>query len=474
MTRAHRGVAMTATVDPVARDHLLRTDGQEDLCFALWNPSRGQTRTTALIERLVLPREGDRLVHGNVSFAPKYFERVLAEASSARSGLALLHSHPLGSGWQDMSNPDILAEQGNAGPVFGATELPFVGLTLSADATWSARFWERTAPRRYARAGCAAVRVGGDRLDMTYMDELAPRPRVTDSQVRTVSAWGEDAQADLVRLRVGVVGAGSVGGFIAESLARTGFEDVTAIDFDHVELHNLDRLIYATHRDVGAVKVNVLAAHLNGRSTAESFHLHTVVAAVYEEAGFRAALDCDVLFSCVDRPWGRHVLNFIANAHLIPVIDGGIHVRRNRLGKLAAADWRTHTATIGRACLQCAGQYDPGFVQVEREGYLDDPTYIERLCENHVLRARENVFAFSMACASQQNLQMLALTLAPQDQPNPGTQRYRFVGSEMAPPTFPECATDCLFRGLVARGDSAGITVTGTRPTPRTTPPAAR
>jgi molybdopterin-synthase adenylyltransferase len=471
VSRGGRGVAMTSYVHDLARAHLLRADGQEDLCFALWNPSRGRERTTALVERLIFPEAGDRLLHGNVSFTPQYFERALSEAATTGCGLALMHSHPLGQGWQGMSPPDVVAEQTNAGAVYGATDLPFVGLTLSGDAAWCARFWERTAPRTYLRKWCSAVRVVGDRLTVTYMDELAPRPTVTNAQVRTVSAWGEAAQAHLVRLRVGVIGAGSVGGFIGESLARTGFEDITAIDYDFVEEHNLDRLLYATHRDVGALKVRVLGEHLAPRATANPFRFDPVVAAVYEEPGFRAALDCDVLFSCVDRPWGRHVLNFIANAHLIPVVDGGIHVRRNRHGQLAAADWRTHTATFGRACLQCVGQYDPGLVQVEREGYLDDPTYIERLPEDHELRARENVFAFSMACAAQQNLQMLALALAPLDQPNPGTQRYHFVGNFMADPQFNQCKPGCFFRTLVASGDSSSVTVTGPRP-PRRTQPA--
>lgn len=463
MSQAQRSVAMTAAVDQLAREHLLRSDRQEDICFGLWHVSKGQTRTTALIERLILPRKGERNVHGNASFEPLFLERAMAEAAASGAGLALLHSHPLGRGWQGMSRDDVIAEQRNAGAVFGATDHPFVGLTLASDGAWSARFWERTAPRTYPVAWCASVRVVGDRLGVTFMDKLAPVPRSTEEQIRTVSAWGEESQANLVRLRAGVIGAGSVGGMIAEALVRTGFEDVTLIDFDIVKKHNLDRLNYATRSDVGRSKVQVLAKYLRHRATAANFTIRPVKAAVYEEKGYRAALDCDLLFSCVDRPWGRHVLNLIAYSHLIPVIDGGIRVRANRLGKLAAADWRAHTATIGRPCLQCLGQYDPGHVQMEREGLLDDPKYIEGLPNDHPLKSRENVFAFSMSCASLQTLQMLALVLAPLNLPNPGSQLYHFVGGDMEEPTFGSCHPECLFPFVTALGDRCGVTVTGKR-----------
>lgn len=455
---------MTEAVEVAARRHLLRADGQEDLCFALWYPSRGETRSTALIERLILPRRGERNVHGNASFEPAFLERALSEAAAAGGGLALLHSHPLGRGWQGMSADDVAAEHGNAGAAYGATNLPFVGLTLAGDGAWSARFWERTAPRTYPRHWCATVRVVGNRLAMHYMDKLAPRPQATKAQVRTISAWGNQCQGDMARLRVGVVGNGSVGGFIAESLIRSGIEDVTLMDFDVVKEHNLDRLNYATRATIGQLKVEALAEYLRPRTTAARCQIDAVPMAVYEEEAFRNALDCDVLLSCVDRPWGRHVLNLIAYAHLIPVVDGGIRVRRNRLGKLAAADWRAHTATIGRPCLQCLGQYDPGLVQTEREGNLDDPRYIEALPDEHPLKARENVFAFSMACASQQMLQMLALVLAPLDQPNPGAQLYHFVGGFWEQPVFGCCSSECLFPSLIARGDACGVTATGRRP----------
>ena len=458
-------VALPGPVDEQAQAHLVRRDHQEDLCFALWNPSRGRERTSALVQRLILPGQGERNVHGNASFEPRYFERALTEAAGAGSGLALLHSHPHGRGWQGMSDDDIAAEQGHAAAVRGATGLPFVGLTLSGlDRAWSARFWERIAPRVYERRDCGSVRVVGDQLTVTFMDRLAPPPRSTKAQSRTISTWGEHRQKDLARLRVGVIGAGSVGGFVAEALARTGFEDVIVVDFDLIEEKNFDRLLYATPNDIGAPKVETLAQHLRIRATAERFRCDPVLAAVYEEVGFRAALDCDVIVSCVDRPWGRHVLNFIAYAHLIPVVDGGIAVRVNRRGELIKADWRAHTATVGRQCLSCLGQYNLGYVQAEREGLLDDPTYIENLNRDHPLRSSENVFAFSMACASLQTLQLLALALSPLDQPNPGAQLYHFVGGFMEPPAFDVCNDECLFPSLIASGDNSTLKVTGGRP----------
>src|SRR5437899_11928702 len=131
---------------------------------------------------------------------------------------------------------------------------------------------------------------------MHYMDRLAPVPRATNAQLRTISAWGEACQADLARLRVGVVGVGSVGGFIAEALVRMGIEDVLLMDFDFIEEHNLDRLVYATKRDIGRLKVQCLATYLKGRATARRCRIEQVHEPVYQEMGFRKALDCDVLF----------------------------------------------------------------------------------------------------------------------------------------------------------------------------------
>ena len=164
MSLRRYSVAIANPINEALSAHLLRPDGQEDLCFAVWFPSEGETRTSALIAVPILPLEGDRRVHGNASFLPHYFERALSEAMRLGGGLAFLHSHPGGSGWQGMSDDDERAERSHAASALSATGLPLVGLTHAGDGQWSARFWIKTAPRTYLRRWCENVRVVGGRL----------------------------------------------------------------------------------------------------------------------------------------------------------------------------------------------------------------------------------------------------------------------------------------------------------------------
>jgi hypothetical protein len=458
-----RSIAVTGAVHDQAAAHLLRPDGQEDLCFGLWNPSHGHERQTALIQEIVLPQAYEREVHGNVSFAPEYFERVISEARTSNRGVVLMHSHPA-PGWQDMSADDVRAEKGHAAAVFAATDLPLVGMTIGTDGTWSGRFWSKIAPRTFERNWCESVRVVGDKLEVSFCGSLLPPPHLGEELLRTVAAWGQKAQANLARLRVGVIGCGSVGSIIAESLARMGIIKLTLLDYDVIKIHNLDRTLHATRRDAlkRRAKVRVLARGIRQSATAKEFEVELVNLSVVEEEGFRRALDCDVLFSCVDRPWPRFVLNFAAYAHLIPVVDGGIRLEAmaNDAG-LKRATWRSQTVTADHRCLECLGQYDPSEVSLQRAGLLDEPSYIEGLDKNHHLRSSENVFAFSLGAASREVLQFLRMCVRHPGHGYVGAQTEHFV-SGMVDTEVGECEPGCPFPAMVAKGDRSGFTtITG-------------
>lgn len=456
-------VAMPGTIDRTLAAHLTRSDGQEDICFATYRRSTGATRDTAILVDVVLPEDGDREVHGNASFSGAYFLRAAGRAAESGLGVALLHAHPGATAWQRLSRDDFNAEAGHAVQAEILTGQPLLGLTYaSGNGTYSARFWPIT-DADPTPAWASTVRVIGSRIRMSYDPSLQPPPPSTVRLTRTVQAWGRPVHDDLTRMRVGVIGAGSVAALVAEAVARTGFRHIDIIDFDLVEEHNLDRLLHATADDIGRGKSELLATSIAAHAVAPDAVVTAYDDSVVEPAGWQRALDCDVLFCCVDRPWPRFALNVAAYAHLIPVIDGGVAVDVAN-GELLGAEWRAHLVGPGRRCLECLGQYDPADVSLERSGLLDDPTYINGLPPTHHLRRRENVFAFSMACGSAELLEFLRAALAPGGISDAGAALHHWTTG-----TTDRDATDCndscpFSTTLLGRGDDCGLTITGPHP----------
>lgn len=430
---------------------LIRGDGQEDLVFALWNPSYGSERQTALVCEAILPIDGDREVHGNVSFFPQYLERACATAMNQQSGVAFLHSHPF-PGWQGMSRDDVEAERKMAGAVLALTGYPLVGMTVGSDGTWSARVWPHESGRDHRRQWCTSVRVSGLGLRIDFADELRPRPEFREMFRRTYAMWGTENHARLARMRVGIVGLGSVGSMVAETLARMGCEDLVLIDFDVVEPHNLDRLVSATEGDVGRPKADVTRDRVQSVRTAESANVRAVHNSIAEMEGYHSGLDCDVIFSCVDRPRARHILNHFAYAHLIPVIDGGI-VARFRNGEFRGADWQLQTVGPGRVCLECLGTYELADVSTEAAGKLDDPSYLRGLPADHRFKRNENVFPFSTNLASLEVLQLIALVTGAVGIDDFGVQRYRYVPGILEQLGTRACKASCDTSNNLAIGD---------------------
>lgn len=450
-------VAFTEEIHQGLVNHLNRPDGQEDLCFALYNPSSGHQRFSALIFKILLPNKDEHQVHGNASFNPSYFERALDEALKHNCGLALLHSHPEAVTWQTLSGPDYSAETELGSAIYSATNLPLAGLTLSGNSLfWSARLWFKTRPKTWEPHDCETVRVIGQNLKPSYCPRLKPEINFGDELNRTIHAWGEELQQNLSRLRIGIVGLGSVGQMIAECLSRMGMSNLVFIDFDNIEKYNLDRTLHAYSEHAETKQSKAILAELNSYRSATSpkFSAQHVMKGIHHIDGYEKALDCDVIFSGVDKPLGRSIINFISYAHLIPVIDGGIDCSQKSDGNIRSADWGVFTVGPNKKCLACHEQYNPGHVGLERDGLLEDPSYISSLPENSPLKKRANVFPFSMALASLEVQKLIHLVsklgFSPADM-----ERYSFPSSDSETKNYSSCKPNCSFSKIVAQGDTA-------------------
>ena len=399
--------AITSEANETACDHLLKhyRQGrqQEDLCFGLWTPSNGAERETAIVRDILLPRNGERHLHGNVSFEPNYLSRATRAAIRSGQGLVFMHSHP-SSGWQDMSVPDIRAERDRISDTARATGKPLVGMTLGIDGHWSARVWRERA-RGKTKVISKKVRVL-ERSRLVIWERPKSKGPSRQKQRRTIDTWGEEKQRRLEELRIGIVGLGSVGSIVAEGLARTGIRELLLIDHDIVEMHNLDRLLNANSRDVGRMKTDVAEKSARKASTADNIRIINCRRKIHDAAAYAAARDCDILVSCVDSPSARDILNRIAYRDAIPVVDGGVEVRKGpRGGNMNAARWKAHVVTPYSECLRCKGQYTSSDVIMELDGSLQNPSYIKG--SKPKPSSGENVFCLSLSAASE----MLNLTL---------------------------------------------------------------
>ena len=72
---------------------------------------------------------------------------------------------------------------------------------------------------------------------------------------RTIQLIGEDSFRALQNARVILFGVGGVGGWCAETLLRTGIGHLTIVDFDKVDITNLNRQVVATLDNIGQSKV---------------------------------------------------------------------------------------------------------------------------------------------------------------------------------------------------------------------------
>ena len=274
-----------------------------------------------------------------------------------------------------------------------------------------------------------------------------PGPPTADTQRRSISCWGPTVHSNLVRRKVLVVGAGSVGLDVAVRLAATGMVDIGVMDFDTVEPGNLDRLIGATPSDaaLGRTKIDVAERVMRSAATAVDPSLSFYDLSVCEPDGLAAALDYDLIICCVDRPWARIVLNQIAFSDLIPVIDGGIGIDVFADGNgMRNATWRSHVVRLGRPCLVCNGQVDLSEVALDIQGLLDDPTYIAGA--QRQAGAGQNVAVLSVSAAASLLAQFVSFNVAPGGIGEPGPLQYLLSThtlEHLACMSRPHCPYEC-------------------------------
>ncbi len=85
---------------------------------------------------------------------------------------------------------------------------------------------------------------------------------MNDKFSRVKLLLGEDNFTRLTSVKVIVFGLGGVGSWCAESLVRSGIQNITLVDSDRIDVTNINRQLPATTSTVGQIKVDVMRNRL--------------------------------------------------------------------------------------------------------------------------------------------------------------------------------------------------------------------
>lgn len=448
--------------------------------------STGRRRTTLLLCDLVPTRPGDVKWSRKTGllFDPSYKSRAANEVTSRRgAGIVFIHTHPglPGSPHPPAPSPDDL--EADAADLFslGASlpdGSPLVAAIASANGLWSVREYTFAFPTtadqarlaQFSAAGgsvqyATATRVVGPGLRKSRTNEAASGVAGADGAVAgevhdsSIRLWGDTGQRALSTLRVGIVGAGGVGGILAEHVTRLGVGETIHVDFDVITAANLNRSQGATRQDAQRLSPKVIVAQRLAKmsASADDFAARAVLGSVVERTTVPELLDCDIILNAADSAWARQVLDHLAFAHLIPVVQGGTSLIGDpRTGVLIAGKSEVSATGPCHPCSECAGVYSKADVTEAQESpeTRGRRRYVEAGMALPPEEREASVISFNALVAGLMALRLQAIALLTTPDAVIGVQRFYPIEGTLNWTPVRTCRPDCVRHETVGLGDA--------------------
>ena len=130
------------------------------------------------------------------------------------------------------------------------------------------------------------------------------------------------AQEKLRRAKVFVAGAGGLGSPVSTYLAVAGVGKIILVDFDSVDLSNLNRQFLHHEKDIGREKIKSAEEKL--LSMNPEIKVETIREKITDENAGSIVPPCDLIIDALDNFDTRHVLNRLAVERNIPLIHGAV------------------------------------------------------------------------------------------------------------------------------------------------------
>lgn len=406
------------------RAHLYPGDGLEAAALLLCAPVHGRRRKYLVHDLIEVPHAAcARRERDQITWPGEYLEQAIDRAESEGLAVIAAHSHP--GGLFAFSGADDISDQIVMPALFHGTGRECGAAIMTPDGALRARFFR---PGSGVQPVDLVMEAGSD---LRFWWNVGATPHGPEA---VPMAFTAGMTGWLGRLSACVIGISGTGSIVAEQLARLGFGEIILIDFDHVELRNLNRILNATAADAeaGVRKVAMFAKAIR------RYRPHCNVIDVALPLGTResvlAASEADVLFSCVDTAEGRHVADRMC-AHLaMPLFDVGVTIPTRQSGHggraIAEVCGRIDYIQPGGSSLLSRGVYDGALLEAEYLAQHAPESHRQRLAEGYLRGMAEqapSVITLNMRAASAAVMEFIARAFPFRQFPNENWARSIFM-----------------------------------------------
>ncbi|EOA02942.1 UBA/THIF-type NAD/FAD binding protein [Herbaspirillum frisingense GSF30] len=377
--------------------HLFPGDGLEAAAILLCARGAGPrlrliVRGVAMVPHAECKREADFLQWPGMAI-----ESAIDMAEQEGLSLILLHSHP--GGYFNFSSLDDRSDQRTIPCISQAVGQIHGSAIMVPSGEMRARVYG--GDMRCQQIDL--VTVAADDIHLWWSDEKFRRRPM---------AFSSESRHEMNRIKAAFIGASGTGSIAIEQGARLGFGDVLLVDFDKIELKNLNRVLNSGVGDVGLYKVNVLAkaiASHRGEDIAVP-----IPNSILDRDTVLQVSQADVIFCCVDSKEGRQVVDLISSAFLIPIFDVGVCIpTRQKQGEAAILDVcaRIDYVRPGGPTLFDRGVYTLEGLRAEHLQRVAPEQYKKELQDGYIKGAIEeapSVISLNMRAAADLMLEYIA------------------------------------------------------------------
>jgi hypothetical protein len=410
-------------------DHLFPGDGLEAAAIILCSRS---SERRILVQKLVLvPHDKCKVRSRNrITWPGASIEEAIDMAEPENLSIILIHSHP--GGMFDFSRFDDESDLRAIPSLFEGTSLPTIlhgSAIMIPNGAIRARIYQKDLSfENVESVVCSSDDITIWRASKSGFLEKRPLP------------FSSAMTEDLKHLTACVVGVSGTGSIVAEQLARMGIGCLILIDFDKVELKNLNRIINSTLNDAreGHFKTAMFAARV--ASYRHDIDIHCMESSIGSREAIEAAGDADLLFCCVDSFEGRQVCDRIASVFLQPLFDVAVTIptRKTMSNGIAIADvcGRLDYVFPGGSTLFDRGVYSPESLRSEYLRSVAPEEHDDQVAVGYlkgVVDEAPSVISLNMRAASSCVMEFIARCYPFRHEPNSQFSRTTFslaVGEE--------------------------------------------